>query len=211
MKKVLLLLAALSVVSFANGDNTFSNVGEKTMGEVHAQAKVKALEEELTFKIQLENPTEGTITTNNSHVMLNHGQVRNGKTLDEQEALKLGYVKEPKVDIVVIHSEGGDNRYPFKGKIKYGFGSGSEEELIDNGVAVKQGTFVDKNTNIYVSYNLKPENDVEIENNGEVRFILSSMLGTKKPNDKVYLPLSNDGQMSEPVTAYFTYEKTSGY
>ena len=113
MKKALLLLAALSAISFAAEENTFNSKNEPTTGKIEAKSKVNVKEENLTFKIEVTG--KNVNVENNSKVTFDHGTIQNGLTLGEQGE---SYTAKPTATITITEIT---NSPKFSGEIQYGF------------------------------------------------------------------------------------------
>lgn len=195
MKKVLLLLAALSVVSFAN---EFTNKeGEK--GTIQIQSQVEIIEEELKFEIEItENEGSSTITNENGGVVFHHGTVQNGKGLNEQEAED--YHEKSSVKINVKETS---NSERFSGKIEYGIvnlGNSSASSPVGN----------PSESNLEVKYSIAPtgENTNISTENRNVEFILTSTLQLVEGNTKVYVPFGT--HVAGRIDVPFSYKKAEG-
>lgn len=210
MKKALLLLAALSAISFAAaGDNIFNSKNEPTAGKIDAYSKVFVNEENLTFKIEVEGDSNVTVENNNSKVTFDHGTIQNGLTLGEQGE---SYTAKPTATITITEIT---NSPKFSGEIKYGF----TENADNNSGSVKSNPSsfgIEPNeTNLQAKYTLSTtDNKIHAgtEEDRKVKFTLISELSVNDSiegaNNKVYVPVG-DNITPNTTNVYFKYVKDS--
>lgn len=199
MKKILLLLVALSAVSFAN--EFTSNGKDGVTGKVETRSIVNVLEEELTFEIKVKDDGFNS-TVNDTTVLLNHGTIRNGKKLSEQNE---GYQEAPSVTITVTETS---ESQKFVGKIQYSLDGSS---FYDKGEARSLPVSMGQNSNLQAKYTLSlknGDNGVSAENpeKRSVEFTLKSNVFVEN-DDKVYVALGQSVSSIEPRYASFKYTK----
>lgn len=201
MKKVLFILFALSAISLAK-EYTVKN-GD-TFGNTEVYSKIGVLEEQIIFELTSGNNAQ----IPDSGVLLDHGNVRNGVRLGEQQSSdgfkgdEISYkLKITQVTMSPVTT----------GYIEYQLGDGNTFEGTDEvSQEVSLGGNLKSNISVKLSGN---SNQISRGENGNPTLfydVKSSLLVDEAINntDRVYIPIDNGTILdSEKLTLTFQYKK----
>lgn len=201
MKKVLFILFALSAISLAK---EYTVVSGDTFGNTEVYSQVGVLEEQIIFELTSGNNAQ----IPDSGVLLDHGNIRNGVRLGEQQSSdgfkgdEISYkLKITQVTMSPVTT----------GYIEYQLGDGNTFEGTDEvSQEVSLGGNLKSNISVKLSGN---SNQISRGENGNPTLfydVKSSLLVDEAINntDRVYIPIDNGTTLdSEKLTLTFQYKK----